>query len=113
MKDSGCCLCLDCKPKKIDKRGVWILKEVNHEYFYTKIVVCCREYYEYSMKKIYIGQFHEHKMNVICMKKRCYYNFIGTKPCCYNFFITGLQSVKDFCSSDLCDFQLKKVKLVE
>ena len=104
---------------KFRAKGTWILRELNHEYETDIIYVVCREYFSEKLKSIFIGEYHELKMNTICKKKHFFIKCLGSYPCCYNFYITGLLNCIFFCDackiflSSLSDFQLKKVELVK
>ena len=90
MIKSDLCECKCCKPTKFRAKGIWILREVNHEYQTNIIYVVCREYYSEKLKNIFIGEYHEQKMNTDCSKKNFFTKSLGRFPCCYNFYLTGL-----------------------
>ena len=109
------CSCKHCRPLKFSDKGIWILREINHEYQTDIRYITCREYYNKKLREIFIGEFHEQKMNSLCGKKKLFSKSFGKFPCCYNFFLTGLidsvsfsRGCKIFLCS-LCDFQLEKV----
>ena len=119
MIKNGHCRCCHCKPIKLRSKGIWILREINHEYETDIIYVVCREYYSEKLKNIIIGEYHELKMNSMCSKKHLFSKSIGKFPCCYNYYLTGLLDCAYFCEGckiflcSLSDFQLKKIELVK
>ena len=119
MIKSGLCSCIHCKPLKFRSKGIWILREINHEFQTDVKYVTCREFYSKKLKNMFIGEYHELKMNSICDKKDYFAKCIDKYPCCYNFYLTGLLDSAYFCEGykvflcSLVDFQLKKVCLVE
>ena len=58
MIKSGLCECKYCKPTKFRAKGIWILREVNHEYQTDIIYFVCRKYYSEKLKNIFIGEYH-------------------------------------------------------
>ena len=84
------CSCKHCRPLKFRDKGIWILREINHEYQTDIRYIVCREYYNKKLKDIFIGEFHKQKMNSLFDKKEYFSKSIGKFPCCYNFFLTGL-----------------------
>ena len=119
MVKSGLRSCIHCKPLKFRSKGIWILREINLEFETDIIYVTCREFYSKKLKNMFIGEYHELKMNSMCNKKHSFSKCLGKYPCCYNFYLTGLLDPIYFCEGckiflcSLVDFQLKKVCLVE
>ena len=115
MVEKGMCSCKHCRPLKFGDKGIWILREINHEYQADIRYITCREYYNKKLREIFIGEFHEQKMNSLCAKKNLFAKSLGKFPCYYNFFLTGLIDSVSFCRGckiflcSLCDFQLEKV----
>ena len=68
MINTGLCACKYCKPMKFRTKGIWILREINHEYQTDTIYAVCREYYSEKLKSMFIGEYHEQKMNTNCTK---------------------------------------------
>ena len=54
MIKTGLCACKYCKPMKFCTKGIWILREINHEYQTDTIYAVCREYYSEKLN-IYRG----------------------------------------------------------
>ena len=112
MIKSGLCSCTHCKPLKFRSKGIWILREINHEYQTHIKYVTCREFYSKRLKNMFIGEYHELKTNSLCDKKDYFAKSIGKFPCCYNFYLTGLFDSAFFCRGckiflcSLVNFQL-------
>ena len=69
MIKTGLCACKYCKPMKFRAKGIWILREINHEYQTDTIYAVCREYYSEKLKSMFIMEYHEQKMNPTTPKK--------------------------------------------
>ena len=119
MIETGLCACKYCKPMKFRAKGIWILREINHIYQTDTIYAVCREHYSEKLKSMFIGEYHEQKMNTNCTKKSYFTKCLGRFLCCYNFYLTGLLDSVFFCESckiflcSLNDFQLKKRIIVK
>ena len=119
LLEEGLCSCCHCKPLKFRTKGIWILKETNHEFEYVCKYVVCREYISNRLKHVFIGEYEELKMNSHCERKKIFLESVGNYPCCYNYYRTGLLNSAFFCTnckvflSSLADFRLKKVCLIK
>ena len=115
----GYCKCCHCKPVKLRSKGIWILREINLKFQTDIIYVVCREYYSEKLKNIFIGEYHELKMNSMCSKKHLFSKSLSKFPCCYNFYLTGRLDCAYFCEGckiflcSLVHFQLKKIEIVK
>ena len=77
MIKTGLCACKYCKPMKFRAKGIWILREINHEYQTDTIYAVCREYYSEKLKSMFIGEYHEQKVNTNCTKKNYFNKCLG------------------------------------
>ena len=56
MIKSGLCSCIHCKPLKFLSKGIWILREISHEFQTDIKYVTCREFYSKKLKNMFIGE---------------------------------------------------------
>ena len=115
----GLCPCIICKPANFRNNAIWMLKETNHEFRYINKYVVCRNYVSKILKKIFIGEYEELKMNLRCEKKNFFLKSLGNHPCCYGYYRSGLVDPETFCInckvflSSLTDFNLRQVHLIK
>ena len=85
------CSCSNCTGSFSYKlQGIWMLREYDFG-FISKYIVC-KNYLSYILRDIFICEYEEKKMNLICLEKRTFTRCVGTFPCCYNYFRSGLLS---------------------
>ena len=83
------CSCSNCTSSFSYKlQGIWMLREYDFG-FISKYIVC-KNYLSYILRDIFICEYEEKKMNMICLEKRTFTRCVGTFPCCYNYFQSGL-----------------------
>ena len=113
------CSCSICKPANFRNNAIWMLKETNHKFRYVNKYDVCRTYVWNILKKKFIGEYEELKMNLKCEKKNNFLKSLGNHPCCYSYYRSGLVDPEDFCVnckvflSSLSDFKLKQVHLIK
>ena len=116
-KQRKCASCLCCTHSKL--KGIWLLREVNHEFEYICKYVVCKNYLSYILKDIFICEYEEKKMNNRCLERRTFTRCVDRFPCCYNYYRSGLLTSEYFCVNcktflaSLSDFKLNKISLVE
>ena len=119
LVEEGLCRCCHCKPLKFRSKCVWLLKETNHEFDYICKYAVCRDFISNRLKTIFIGEYEELKINGQCERKDNFLKSIGTHPCCFNYYRSGLLDAAFFYTnckvflSSLSDFQLKKISLIK
>ena len=114
----GLCCCSICKPANFKNNAIWMLKETNHEFRYIKKYIVCKNFISKTLKKIFIGEYEQLKMNLRCEKKKHFLKSLGSHPCCYGYYRSGLLAPEAFCVnckvflSSLTDFNLRRVHLI-
>ena len=109
------CSCSICSTYTYKLRGIWVLREVNHEFDHICKYVVCKNYLSYILKDIFIWEYEEKKMNIRCLERRTFTRCVGRFPCCYNYYRSGLLNSDDFCVNcktflaSLSDFRLNKI----
>ena len=102
LLEEGLCSCCHCKPLKFRSKGVWLLKETNHVFDYICKYAVCRDLISNKLKNIFIGEYEELKMNSHCERKYNFLKSIGTYPCCFNYYRTGLLDAAFFVLTVKC-----------
>ena len=65
------CLCSNCYSSFNNKmRNIWTLREINPNDNYNAIYVVCTNYISSILSDIFICQYEEKKMNLICQRKK-------------------------------------------
>ena len=114
------CTCSSCSHGfSYRLQGIWVLREVNKEHDYISKYVVCKNYLSYILTDIFICEYEEKKMNIICLERSTFSRCIGRFACCYNYFRSGLLASDFFCInckvflSSLSDFKLNKIDIIE
>ena len=95
-----------------------MLKETNHEFRYINKYIICKNYISKMLRKIFIGEYEQLKINLRCDKKNHFSKSLGNHPCCYGYYRSGLLDPEKFCVnckvflSLLSDFNLRQVHLI-
>ena len=115
------CTCSNCSSSSFSYKvqGIWMLRELNNEYGFISKYVICKNYLSYILRDIFICEYEEKKMNMICLERRTFTRCVGRFACCYNYFHSGLLNSDFFCVNckiflaSLSDFKLIKINLIE
>ena len=90
LLENGFCFFSHCKPANFRNKAIWILKETNHEFKYVNKYIVCRNHISDTLKKKFIGEYEEFKMNSRCDRKNSFLKSLGNHSCCFSYYRSGL-----------------------